>query len=257
MFMAMDAFDVPASPTQRAICRVIEGLPLGRLATHPEVVASFGGAEAIASLPAAAPKEFSLVSDQRTGKSILAACRALHASQTVDLSPMRPRETARIVVISLHLEMSCVVLEYLKEALQARALRSLLKVSSRYSVTVTTPSGHDVEIVCATPFSTVRLAGRWLAGAIFDGFERMRPAEYADARRACQGRMLPGATILNVSDPWPPGAPAHAPVVDAGNGLVVVVARPEAMNPGFWTKSQLAKKWAADAQALGAKETAS
>ncbi len=43
-----------ASPLQRAICRIADGLPLGELAEHPDVMAAIGG---VASVPASRPLE--------------------------------------------------------------------------------------------------------------------------------------------------------------------------------------------------------
>jgi hypothetical protein len=245
-------FAVPASPTQRAICRLIEGRPLADLAEQADVVASFGGPEAIAAMPTGAPLEFDLLSGIRTGKSQLAACRALHASQTVDVSHLAPGEVPRVSVISLDLDKSRVVLDHLVGTMMARpALRRLLVDDPKGdTVLVRSPSGRPIEIACvAGSRAGGSVVARWSAGCVFDEFCRMFGSadgaivNYDDARRAVLGRLLSGATILSIGSPWAPAGPSFERFNERfgkpSSEHVVVRARADAMNPAWWTPARI------------------
>ena len=87
-----------ASPTQRAICRVLDGLPLGELATNPDVIESFGGVEAVAWYEANPhrPRELCIVAGIRGAKSLTAAGMGVRASQICDCSMLGPGEIPRV-----------------------------------------------------------------------------------------------------------------------------------------------------------------
>ena len=252
LYASPSGFAVPASPTQRAICRAIEGRPLAELADHPAVVETFGGVDAIAALPSVAPVEFDLLSGIRTGKSQLAACRAIHASQTVDVSHLSPGEVARVSVISLDLDKSRVVLDHLVGTMQARpALRRLLVDDPRGdSVLVRSPSGRPIEIACvAGARAGGSVVARWSAGVIFDEYPRMFGSadgalvNFDDTRRAVLGRLLAGASILSIGSPWAPLGPAFERFSERfgkpSPAHVVVRARADAMNPAWWTPERI------------------
>jgi hypothetical protein len=252
LYTSTAGFGVPATPTQRAILRAIEGRPLGELATHPEVVTSFGGAEAIAVLPSTAPLEFDLLAGIRTGKSQIAACRALHASQTVDVSGLSAGEVPRVSVLSLDLDKADVVLDHLVGTMLARpALKGLLlEPPSDRTVRVRHPSGRPIEIACvAGARAGAGVVARWSASAIFDEFARMfgsadgAVVNFDDARRAVLGRLLPGATILSIGSPWAPCGPAHERFLERHGkpapDHVVVRVRADAMNPAWWTEARI------------------
>ena len=97
---------VSATSTQRAICRVIEGRPLGKLYT-PEFATGIGPA------PTSRPQEVVLLSGIRTAKSLTAAALAVHASQHCDLSRLKQSEVARVSIVSLTLDLANVVYSHL------------------------------------------------------------------------------------------------------------------------------------------------
>ncbi len=135
-------FGVAATPTQRAVLRVIEGRALHDLAHDPDVIDAFGGAEAVVNLPTTAPREFDLLSAIRTGKSQIAACRALHASQTVDVSHLASGEVPRVSVLSLDVDKSRVVLDHLVGTIESRPLlrRLLVEAPTADSVLLRQPT---------------------------------------------------------------------------------------------------------------------
>ena len=254
LWVSPAAFGVTtASPTQRAVCRVIEGLPLGELACDGEVMESFGGEQALALLPLTAPTEVDLLAGIRTGKSRLAACVALQASQIVDVAHLAPGEIPRVTIVSLSLDSAQVVLDHLVGTMQARpALRGLMiGEPSADGIMVRHPSGRPIEIaVAAGRRAGGELVSRWSAGAIFDEFTRMfgssdgAVVNYDDARRAVIGRLLPRAQVLSIGSPWAPMGPAYERCQERhgkpGADLVVVRAKAPALNPVWWTAERCA-----------------
>jgi hypothetical protein len=241
-----------ATNTQRAIMRAIEGRPLEDLATDPKVLASFGGPEAIAALPTHPPLEFDLLAGIRTGKSQIAACRALQLSQTVDASGLASGEVPRVSILSLDLDKSDVVLEHLLGAINAKpALQKLLLgPPTGRSVLVRHPSGRAIEIACvAGARAGGSVVSRWSAGCIFDEFCRMQSSvdgtvvNYDDARRAVLGRLLPGATVLSIGSPWAPSGAGYERFNERfgkpDDDHVVVRCHAAAMNPVWWTDDRI------------------
>lgn len=234
-----------ASPLQRAICRLVDGTPLGELADAHGVLESFGVTSA-AGVPGEAPAELIILSGIRAGKSLLAAALAVHASQTVDVSSLGPGEVPRVSVLSLTTDLGRVVFSHLTGNIQARpALRALLlEEPTADSVQLRHPSGRAVEVkVVAGSRAGASLVARWSAGAIFDEAPRMVGAEdgvvnFDDARAAVLGRFLPGARLVAIGSPWAPFGPIYDAVQD-GFGRptvdrVIVRAPAYRMNPVYW-----------------------
>jgi hypothetical protein len=243
-----------ASPVQRAICRALDGLPLGELAGVDDVVAAFGGVAALAMLPLGArPAEAHILSGIRTGKSLLAAALAVHNSQTCDLSKLGPGEVPRVSVLSLTLDLSHVVFGHLVGHLRERpALRALMiGEPTADAVMLRHPSGRAVEVKCvAGARAGASLVARWSAGVVFDEAPRMIGADdgvvnYADSRAAVLGRLLPGAMAIAIGSPWAPFGPVYEIVQERfgrpGRDVVVVRAPAPAMNPVYWTPERVAE----------------
>ena len=111
-----------ASPAQRAICRIVDGLPLGEFRSHPDVIALAGGTEALAQLPSErgiVPTEVVILAAIRTAKTILACAAAIRMSQTVDVSRLGPGEIPRISIVSLKLDTSIVAHRLLLATIRA------------------------------------------------------------------------------------------------------------------------------------------
>lgn len=252
LLVSKSAFALPASPLQRAICRVADGLPLGDLATHPHVISAFGGESAVAALPLSLPLELYLLAGIRSGKSLMAACLALRAALTCDLSRLRPGEIPRVSVVSIHTDLAHVVYSHLRGTIEAQpALRKLLVCDPTADlITLRHPSRRTVEIkVVAGSRAGSSLVARWSAGAIFDEFPRMfgeREAvvNFDQARKAVIGRLVPGAQLVAIGSPWAPSGPAHRVVTDhfgrPTRDLVVVRGTGPQMNPAEWTPERCA-----------------
>jgi hypothetical protein len=249
---------VTASPLQRAVCRIADGLPLGELAAHPDVTSAIGD---VSTLPATRPAELLVLSGIRTGKSLLAAALAVRAALTCDLSRLRPGETARVSVLSLTVDLGRVVFDHIAGTVAARpALRALMVGEpTSDSVTLRHPSGREVEIkVVAGARAGASLVARWSAGCVFDEAPRMLGEEdgvvnYDHARRAVLGRLLPGAQLVAIGSPWAPRGPVYEAVQEhAGKPtaqLVVVRAPAPAMNPVWWSPARVEALRVQDEQA--------
>lgn len=239
-----------ATPVQRAICRVADGVPLGGLALHPDVATAFGTVE---GLPERAPTELYILAGIRSAKSLFGAALATKDALTADLSGLRPGEVPRVSVLSLDKDKARVLYgQHLVGTFLARpALRSLI-VGDPTSDTLTIrrpDDGRLVEImVVAGARSGGALVARWSAGCIFDEAARMVGQEdgvvnFDDARTALLGRLLPGAQLAALSSPWAPRGPMFDAVQEywgkPSPHLVVVRAPGPVMNPYWWTKKRI------------------
>lgn len=238
---------VTASYLQRAICRVLDGIPLGDLEKDEEVRAAFGDVE---QLPDARPAELVLLAGIRCGKSLISAACAVRAALTCDVSRLGAGDIPRISVLSYSVDTARATWQHVRGHVEASAaLRGLLVSEPTADMIVLRhPSGRPVEIkVVAGSRAAGSLVARWSAGVIFDEAPRMVGAEDGvvnldDARQASIGRLLPGAQILMIGSPWAPFGPVFG-LVEQHEGkpskaLVVVRAPAYAMNPQHWTRER-------------------
>jgi hypothetical protein len=244
-----------ATNVQRAVCRALDGLPLGALWDDDNVRRAFGGAQP----PAAMPRELVLLAGIRGGKSNISAACAIRASQIVDVSRLGPGEIPRIPLLATDKDAATIVLAHLQGHLLGRPeLKKLLfenapGAQKKDSVTSDTvylrhPSGRPIEIkTTALSRSGSTLVGRWLAGCVFDEAPRMQGEEDGvinldHARQAILGRMLPGAQILYIGSPWAPLGPVYEMVQEhfgkPSDSIVVIRARGPDMNPYYWTEER-------------------
>lgn len=256
-----------ATYLQRAICKALEGRPLGEYWKRSEVRRAFGGVE-----PKSKPREVVIISGIRTAKSLMAAAVAINATQTVDVSKLSSGEVPRFSILSLEKDNASVVLSHLLGALESPAFRHLRMkkggdspwkdliddtgadvVGSEF---LWHPSGRPVEIrVVAGKRAGGSLVSRWSAGAVFDEAPRMvrhsdAVVNYDDAYRALRGRLLPEAQILSIGSPFQPFGPIYDIVTEEwGNprpGRLVVKAPGPDMNPIWWNKERIAEVKACD-----------
>lgn len=243
-----------ATPVQRASCRVGDGLPLDALRDHRDVIAAFGGESAIVALPSERgmkPVEFYDVSSPRTAKTMRAVCRAVAASQSVDLSSLKVGEVPRVSIMSLKLDVADVPFRLLTGLLQRPALAPLVIKVATDSVELRHPSGRIVEIaVVAGGRAAGGLVARWSAGLIADEGTRMLGADdgvanLPEALSAIRERLLPGAQIQVIGQPHAPFGPVYETFVERfghpTDELVVMRTTGPAGNPEFWTRERLNK----------------
>jgi hypothetical protein len=211
-----------ATPVQRAKCRIVSGLPLKELATHPDVLEMCGGT---VPQPGEKPREILDISAIRIGKSLFAGAFILWLSQTVDLSGTRPSDIVRIFVVALKIGGTEAVLKHLLDPMLSKpALRALLvddpKDISLGSVKtsglrIRHPSGKIIEVL---PIPLDRAGGSavsvYCAGVVVDEYPRMIGADdgvrnVEHFHEAVIGRLLPGAGYLATGSPWQPFGPAY------------------------------------------------
>jgi hypothetical protein len=256
LLTSADAFGIAtATPAQRAACRILDGQPLGELATHPDVIALVGGHEAIATLPSErgqAPIELVFLAAIRSAKTIIACAAAIRMALTVDVSRLGPGEVPRVSILSLKLDTSAVAFGLLLETIRSsRALSPLLIDATADALTLRHPSGREIEIACVAGAKAGNgLVARWSAGVIFDEAPRMNASSDAivnltHARSAVLGRLLPGAQCLMIGSPHAPhgdvydltqehfGKPSATMVVLRGTGPM--------LNPVWWTPARCAR----------------
>jgi hypothetical protein len=245
-----------ATPTQRAICRVLDGQPLGELASDPDVVESFGGAAAVAWYEANPhrPRELCIVAGIRGAKSLTAAAMGVRASQICDCSMLGPGEIPRVSILSTKLDLAAVIYNHLSGRTRESAVLETLLVGkpTADSVMLRHPTGRLVEIkVVAGSRAGASLVARWSAGVIFDEATRMYGVEDGavvnldDARQAVMGRLLPGAQAIYVGSAWAPFGPVFDMVEEfwgkPKRDMIVIRAKAPAMNPTWWTPERCAE----------------
>ena len=244
-----------ATPVQRACCRVIDGLPLGELADDANVIALVGGAPALASLPVGQPPHrVDIIGSIRSAKSMTAAAAAFAASQTVDVSGLKPGEVPRIPIVAPRMDLGRVEFGMLcaqaaeKPAIAAR----LIGQPTSDTIVFRHPSGMPIEVmITAASSGGTSLVSRWVARAIFT--EAPRTASETEGAAvnlesmlaAVDGRLLRGGSIITNGSPTTPtgeifnayekrfGKPTPHHVVLHGTGPM--------FNPGYFTPEKCAQ----------------
>lgn len=240
-----------ATPVQRAKCRIIEGRPLGELASDANVVDMIGGKPAFSVLPKVGPAELLDISASRVAKTLSGAALCVWASQVVDVSPASVGDILRFLVAALKVEGTRPFMTHLVNNLTAKpALRSIaVGEPSVNGVQFRHPSGRIIEVV---PVPIDRAGGSALsvfsAGVFVDEFPRMLGADDGvrnvdHFRDAIGGRMLPGSVFFATGSPWAPFGPAYDAVIEhwgkPTKDLVVLRTTGRAGNPFWWTKERM------------------
>jgi hypothetical protein len=253
MFTSPEGFGlVSATPLQRAICRLADGVPLGDLAAHPDVVQCIGNAPPDITRP----RELAILAGVRTGKSLLAAAIAVWASQTCNMyyndadgkrHDLQPGDIPRVSVLSVTIDLARQVFNHLRMTLMHRPRLSplLMGEPQRDTVMLRHPSGRAVEIkVIAGAKAGGSVVARWSAGCIFDEYARMSGSDdgvvnYRDTHTSVIDRLLPGAQIISISSPWGRHGPAFETYEKyykkPSNAYVFVQADARKLNPAYWT----------------------
>jgi hypothetical protein len=258
LFVSPHYFGVTtASPLQRAICRLADGIPLGSLAHEPTLAAALASWTAPAdpdlrALRGVVPRELCILASTRSGKTRLAGASATRRALTCRIDHLKAGEVPRVPIVSLSMDLARPAFDQLKGTfLASPRLRALLLDEPRAdTLTLRHPSGRPVEIVVVAGRRTgASLVARWVASVIFDEAPRMLGSDdgavvnLSDMLTAVQSRLLDGAQILEIGSPWAPLGPIHA-MVTRYHGqptprLVVVRAKGPWMNPSWWTEQRI------------------
>lgn len=235
-----------ATPVQRAICRVLDGQPLADLATHPDVIESFGGQVPDFS-PGEKPHIAVIVWAIRGAKSMICTACAIVLSQRPFGIHLMPGDSVRVPIVSTEIDTAKATFQHLIGALNSTPFLKSLIVGKPGAdhVDLRHPTGREVEIkVVALSRAGSTLVGRWMPGVIFDEAPRMgSDGDFVRSLResfnAVSGRIMPGGLIMM------PGSP-HKPIgmvfelvekyYGAPNEYCVVAKAPGPLvNPTWWT----------------------
>lgn len=257
LFTSAEYFAVTtATPLQRAVCRIVDGTPLGELADHPLVERALSSwtdptAKVDPRKPIARPTQLDYLAATRSGKTRFASACAIHMSLACDLSHLAHGEIARVPIVSLSLDLADVAFSQLSVTCTAQPkLRAfLLEEPTAGRVLLRHPSGRPVEItVSAGRKAGGSLVSRWMPGVIFDEATRMvgssdgAMVNLTDMRTAIQSRLLPGAIVLELGSPWAPFGPVYETVQQyhgrPADGVLVVRAKGWWLNPSWWTEKR-------------------
>lgn len=251
-----------ASPCQRAICRVITGVPLAELASDPDVIAMLGGVEAVRALvPGVVPDMVVLGAAVRCLKSTIIGANALRMAYLGECSHLPAGEIPRIPIVSVDLDKSQETFAKIINAINAspRLQQLLIGKPKPDSLLIRNHSGRAVQIKMAAGSVAGRtLVARWLLGIIFDEAPRMQGKQdgainLEDALTAIVARMLPGAQISLVGSFWAPKGKVHELVTHRfgrpDSDLVVMVATGPMLRPKLYTPEYCAKIKKADDKA--------
>lgn len=232
-----------ATPVQRAICRVSDGLPLAELWDDEDVRAAFGGALP----PETVPAILVVLAAIRCAKSMIAAARTIVAARTCNLEGLAPGDLIRVPIVSVDKDGADAVFTHIAGTMMnSRAMRRWLRSEpTADSLLVAHESGRDVEIkISALSKAGSTLVGRWLAGCVFDEAPRMAGENDGvknldDSLSAVAGRIREGGQIMLIGSPWAPFGPVYE-LVDKHFGrpsadVVVVRGTGPSLNPVYWT----------------------
>ena len=252
-----------ATPVQRAICRIVDNKPLNELETDPAVASSLGLSPAellkYAKKKKHPPREMVILSGIRTGKSMLAAAIAIWASQTCEMSHLRPGEIPRFSILSINKDLANVVMSHMMGNILASPILTRLifdqdaarkwlqngKPGTDSIMLRNMELNRPVEIkVVSGKRAGSSLVARWSCGVVADESPRMCGQDSAvvnldDSRKAVLGRLLPGAGLYMIGSPWAPIGPVHRMYTESygkpNREMVVLKAPGPTLNPIWWT----------------------
>lgn len=246
VFTSPDFFGVvEATPLQRAVCRAIEGRPLGELENHPAIIRCIG-----TWTHRKRPKEVVLAAGIRCGKSLLNAAICAWLALTVDLAKTRVRadkgEIPRISIVSTQKDTAQATLSHLIGTFEKSPQLRKCVVKNKTGYIFTQPhTGHQIEItVVANKKSGASLVARWQVAVIFDEAARIPSAgtstiNLEESRAGALARIVEGGLMLMTSSPTVPTGKFYELVTEnlyRNNPNVLSIQAPgRCLNPVYWT----------------------
>ncbi len=241
---------VTATPVQRAIMCVLDGLPIrDELWADPQVQETFGGC-----VPRVDYEELLLMSGVRGLKTVMCVAAAICMTQKVTFpTELLAGEEPRVNFVSERKDLADAALDYLKGFVQTvDCLRDILvevPTDGADHVRLRHPSGATIEIkIVAASRAGSTLVSRWCAGMLFDEAPRMASNEDSvrgiqDMLAAVRSRMLPGAKIMFVGSPVGRIGFVYKLFNDnwqkENSPIVVAKAKGPWLNPFWWTVARM------------------
>lgn len=238
-----------ATPVQRAICRMLDGIDLGDLWDDAQVRLAFSGAKP----PPVPPQTAIVLCGTRGAKSLISACKAVRSSLFCDLDELGEGDEIMTPVLATSRKGARAVFTHIKALVYSKAVRGrLLGEPKGESLSLAhIATGREVEVaVTAASKHAGNLVSRWLASCIFDEAPRMAGEEEGklnldDARRAIPDRIRPGGFEGLIGSPWAPYGPVFDLVRDhegrPSEEVMVVRATAPMLNPKWWTPERAEK----------------
>lgn len=236
-----------ATPLQRAVCRLIDGIPLGPLKYHEHVKAAVGD---ISKIEGVRPKKVVICAGIRTFKSMIAAGVGALSPRRVDTSPMLSTEGARFAVASTSRDNARKVMMHATSLLRGKnkALQMLKDKPSADTLILPHPEKREFTFkVAAGSRAGSALVSDWSSGVVFDEAARMLSSDQGvinldDAIDAVEGRLLPGAQMFLISSPWAPYG-TFFDYVSRYHGrsdpdVLCIWAQGPWLNPVWWTEDR-------------------
>lgn len=237
-----------ATATQRAICRVSDGLPLGELWDDPLVRESLRDVKP----PEVIPDEMAVFCAVRSYKSGMAAAKIFQSTQEIRLdgTSIRPGDKIVLPVLAIDKKGAQAVMSHLVGNLMTKHHLSALIVGKPLAETVVIrhPSGWPIEVsIKALSRYGGSVVSFWCAGLVLDEVSRMSGEEDGvlnmdETIGAARPRMLPGAQPWFIGSPYVPFGPAYKMDRDhlgkPTKALVVFRATGPAMHPDWWTPAR-------------------
>lgn len=238
-----------ATPVQRAICRMLDGIDLGDLWDDAQVRLAFSGAKP----PPIQPRTAIVLCGTRGAKSLISACKAVRSSLFCDLDGLGDGDEVMTPVLATSLKNARAIFSHVKALCYSKAVRGrLLGEPKGESLSLAhIATGREVEISCtAASKHAGNLVSRWLATCIFDEAPRLAGEEEGklnldDARRAIPDRIRPGGIEGLIGSPWAPYGPVFDLVRDhegrPNEDVMIVRATAPMLNPIWWTPERVEK----------------
>jgi len=231
------------------------------LTPYPGVLEAFGG-----SAPCEGLRELMVVAAIRCAKTLIAGAALAQRTMVVDLTGLRPGETARAGVISWRVDLANTCFEFMTGAFESSPLlrtmvleppkwfpgapKNVLRVYNFVS-----DRNVDILTLAANRGGASALS-KWYVGFVVDEAARMLAdfqdgvINYADIRRAVFQRILPDGFYLAITSPWLSVGPIYEAQKRLGvheqDGLCVAWAPGWIMNPITWNEEACRRARAAD-----------
>lgn len=243
IFTSPKFFGVPATPVQRAWCRVADGEPLGELWDDPAVRRCFGNVLP----PAVRPREVVGCAGDRTGKSMILASIAIERARFSNLgTAFRHEQPPIIPIVSILKANAKVVLGHIVTLMSESHLRgSLIGEPTAETCTIRNQSGLPIKIkIVANRRAAGSLASTWHVCDLIDEVFLSPGADESSInldvlRVMVLKRLIPGGQIFEFGTPWAPTGPGYALLEEyfgrPTSQCVAMHTDGPSMNPVQWT----------------------
>lgn len=194
---------VEASPGQRLVLRLLDGLPPANAEQRElfEAIASRAWGEDLAT----PRRTVALIMGADSGKSLTAALLLLHRALFADLSGLRPGQRGVGLLVAPDTRLARIPLDYIKGIIETSPVIAAEVEGDPLAETIRFTRGSEVTILPAT-IGGRATRGRRFVSVILEETAYFRDQDYTvndqDIVRAVRPRLLPGAQLVAISTPY-------------------------------------------------------